>query len=355
MAKVKAKDKTPKVKLAKEYSQEEIIAAQNLKIVINTNKNRTLEETKSRDKALHVLWMILVYALITLGAIMVLIPFYWMLITSLKDPLEIRNTITYWPRDIVRGFQNYVTLFKGRHDMKTGEDGTQYFDPTGYQVSAFPFLRYLGNTLFVAVLSTLGTIVTTVLAAFAFSKLHFKGRDFMFALFIGTMMIPGEMMVITNYITVAKLGWLSSWAGVMTAMIVPFWTSVFYIYLLRQNFKQIPNELYYAAKVDGKSDWEFLWKVLVPLARPTLITIFILKVMGTWNSYVWPQLVAQANLEKWGLMTTGLRLYSPSYGGVTDQAILMAGTVVVTVPLLLLFVFFRKYIIRGVGRAGIKG
>jgi multiple sugar transport system permease protein len=172
-------------------------------------------------------------------------------------------------------------------------------------------------------------------------------------------MIPGEMMVITNYITVSTFGWVSTTSGshfgAYASMIVPFWVSVFYIYLLRQNFKQIPNELYLAAKVDGKSDWNFLWKVLVPLSSPTLISIFILKLMGAWNSYVWPNLVV--NDEKLYLITVALRSasFTTSGGATGDQGLLMAATVIVTVPLLLLFIFARKYIMKGVGRAGIKG
>ena len=169
-------------------------------------------------------------------------------------------------------------------------------------------------------------------------------------------MIPGEMMVISNYISVSRLGWTSSsnTIGNFAAMIVPFWVSIFYIYLLRQNFKQIPNELYLAAKVDGKSDWEFLWKVMVPLAMPTLTTIFILKLMGAWNSYVWPNLIASGNKNIF-LVTNGLRETFSTAENVDDYGAQMAATVVVTVPLLLLFIFFRKYIMRGVGRAGIKG
>jgi multiple sugar transport system permease protein len=172
------------------------------------------------------------------------------------------------------------------------------------------------------------------------------------------MMIPGEMMVISNYITVASFGWIGTdqtRTDAYLAMIVPFIISVFYIYLLRQNFKQIPNELYLAAKVDGKTDWSFLWRVMVPLAAPTLISITILKFMGTWNSYVWPQLVtSQADFR---LISNGLR--SSTFIDVDSERVSygyqMAATVLVTVPLFLLFVIFRKYIMRGVGRAGIKG
>ena len=222
----------------------------------------------------------------------------------------------------------------------------------------FDFGTYMWNTIVVAFFSTAGTLLTTILAAFAFARLKFKGRDAVFAVFLMTMMIPGEMMVISNYITVASFGWVGqnqTLTQAYLAMIIPFIISVFYIYLLRQNFKQIPNELYLAAKVDGKSDWSFLWKVMVPLAAPTLISITILKFMGTWNSYVWPNLVTQS--RDYRLISNGLRssTFVDVDLGLTDYGYQMAATVLVTVPLFLLFIFFRKYIMKGVGRAGIKG
>jgi multiple sugar transport system permease protein len=225
-------------------------------------------------------------------------------------------------------------------------------------LQVFDFVVYMRNTIVVAIFSTIGTLLTTIFAAFAFARLRFKGRDAVFAIFLMTMMIPGEMMVISNYITVASFGWIGEGQTIVqayAAMIVPFWTSVFYIYLLRQNFKQIPNELYLAAKVDGKSDWSFLWRVMVPLAAPTLISITILKFMGTWNSYVWPNLVT--NEGSFRLISNGLRgsSFVDVDSGVVEYGYQMAATVFVTVPLFLLFVFFRKYIMRGVGRAGIKG
>ena len=247
------------------------------------------------------------------------------------------------------GFANYKEVFNDTYVNNMG----QTVKKAGNNFGIF-FL----NTFIVAVGSTTVTVVTAVLAAFAFARLNFKGKDALFALLLGTMMIPGEMMVISNYITVASFGWLGkdqTRFDAYLAMIVPFWTSVFYIYLLRQNFKQIPNELYLAAKVDGKSDWSFLWKVMVPLAAPTLISITILKFMGTWNSYVWPNLVT--NNSDYRLISNGLR--SSSFvdidAGITEYGYQMAATVAVTVPLFLLFIFFRKYIMKGVGRAGIKG
>ena len=300
------------------------------------------------SKISRVLVTIFTYLFLILMAIVIIIPFYWMIITSLKSVMEARNEVTFFPETIM--WSNYVVLFKGaakgEYQMGDGSFNTAV-------MSAFNFWTYLKNTLIVGVISTLGTVITSILAAFAFARLNFKGKDFVFTAFLATMMIPGEMMVITNYITVAQFGWLDSNIGIYTTMIVPFIISVFYIYLLRQNFKQIPNELYYAAKVDGKTDWTYLWKVMVPLAAPTLITIFILKVMGAWNSYVWPNLVT--NDESLRLITNGLRAYSGSPDGSVNQPLQMAATVVVTVPLLLLFIFFRKYIMSGVGRAGIKG
>ena len=300
----------------------------NLRLVIKGAQKDT-NTTQKVDKIMHIIGMTLIYVFLAIMALIIIFPFYWMLITSLKSTEEIRRTTqTFFPEVVM--WSNYVDVFK-----------------------RFDFVTYLRNTLIVGVISTLGTLITTIFAAFAFARLEFKGRDLMFSILLMTMMIPGEMMVITNYITVSNLGWLKDATGVFTSMIVPFWISVFYIYLLRQNFKQIPNELYLAAKVDGKSDWSYLWKVMVPLAKPTLITIFILKLMGAWNSYVWPNLVADK--EQYRLISNGLRSSFSTVTGEPQYGLQMAATVLVTVPLLLLFIFFRKYIMRGVGRAGIKG
>ena len=305
------------------------INTKDMKLVI-AEGHVSADRLERGQKVIRVLSTILVYLFLAVMAIIVLLPFYWMLITSLKTTEEIRSDEqTFWPTVVM--WSNYSEVF-----------------------AKFDFGTYLTNTLIVGVLSTLGTLVTTIFAAFAFARLEFKGKNVVFALFLATMMIPGEMMVITNYITVANFGWLGSKVGAFAAMIVPFWVSVFYIYLLRQNFMQIPNELYLAAKVDGKSDWQYLWKVMVPLSAPTLISIFILKLMGAWNSYVWPNLVADR--QEWRLITNGLRQTAfQTASGDVQYGLQMAATVVVTVPLLLLFIFFRKYIMHGVGRAGIKG
>jgi len=295
---------------------------------------RTVEAIKSSEKIAKIFFTTLTYLFLLVLAFFVIFPFYWMIITSLKTLEEITSSNqTFFPTTVM--WTNYISIFQ-----------------------RFDFSSYMVNTVIVAVLSTAGTLLTTIFAAFAFSRLSFKGRETVFMIFLMTMMIPGEMMVISNYITVASFGWIDAvkqtrWEA-YAAMTVPMLVSVFYIYLLRENFRQIPNELYLAAKVDGKSDWSYLWKVMVPLAAPTLISITILKFMGTWNAYVWPQLVAR---DEWTLISVGLRggaftnidLDQPEYG------YQMAASFVVTVPLFLLFIFFRKYIMRGVGRAGIKG
>jgi multiple sugar transport system permease protein len=204
------------------------------------------------------------------------------------------------------------------------------------------------NTAYVGIVSTILSLVVTVLSAFAFARLEFKGREALFGLLLATMMIPGELFTITNYLTVRDLGWMNSFE----ALIIPFLVSVFYIYLLRQNFLQIPNELYLAAKVDGCSDLKYLWKVMIPLALPTLISITILKMMGAWNSYIWPNLVAKESIP---LITNGLRnAFSDSTGDV-NYPVQMAAVVIVSAPLFMVFLFLRKYIMAGVSRSGIKG
>ena len=295
---------------------------------------KTVEVIKKAEKVGHIISTIFTYLFIVALALLVVFPFYWMIITSLKNLDEIKaSQQTFFPSIVM--WSNYVYVFQ-----------------------RFDFSTYMMNTIVVAIFSTIGTLLTTIFAAFAFARLNFKGRETLFMIFLATMMIPGEMMVISNYITVSSFGWVGGGQtrmGAYLAMIVPFWISVFHIYLLRQNFKQIPNELYLAAKVDGKSDWSYLWRVMVPLASPTLITVAILKFMGTWNSYVWPRLVCGD--VSYQLISNGLRgsQFQNADTGIVEYGYRMAATVLVTVPLFLLFIFFRKYIMKGVGRAGIKG
>ena len=265
------------------------------------------------------------YLFLCIMAVIVLFPFYWMIISSLKSLEEYRlNVPTFWPKKIL--LFNYVDAFN------TADLGSLFV-----------------NTMIVGVASTLLSLVITVLSAFAFARLEFKGRDTLFTLLLATMMIPGELFTITNYTTVTQLNWMNTY----TVLIVPFLVSVFYIFLLRQNFLQIPNELYLAAKVDGTSDLKYLWKVMVPLALPTLISITILKMMGAWNSYMWPRLVA--NDEAHRLITNGLRNAFTTTSGDVNYPVQMAAVALVSAPLFLVFIFLRKYIMAGVSRSGIKG
>lgn len=265
------------------------------------------------------------YAFLLIMALIILFPFYWMIISSLKTLPEYRQAIpTFWPREVM--WSNYKDAFE------TANLG-----------------RLFLNTLYVGVVSTFASLIITVLSAFAFARLEFKGKETLFGALLATMMIPGELFTITNYITVNELNWMNKFE----ALIIPFLVSVFYIYLLRQNFMQIPNELYLAAKVDGTSDLKYLWKVMIPLALPTLISITILKMMGAWNSYIWPKLVA--NKEEMWLITNGLRNAFTDTTGQANYPVQMAAVAIVSAPLFLVFLFLRKYIMQGVSRSGIKG
>ena len=287
-----------------------------------------LKKTSKHQLVVKILCMILVYAFLCAMALVVLFPFYWMISSSLKTLAEYQqNPPTFFPQKIM--WTNYVEAFK------TANLG-----------------RLFTNTLYVGVVSTILSLIITVLSAFAFARLEFKGKNALFAALLATMMIPGELFTITNYVTVsdAVLGWTNTY----TVLIVPFLVSVFYIYLLRQNFLQIPNELYLAAKVDGTSDLKYLWKVMIPLAMPTLISITILKMMGAWNSYMWPNLVADE--EAYHLITNGLRnAFTDATTMDTDYPRQMAAVTIVSTPLFLVFIFLRKYIMKGVSRSGIKG
>ena len=288
-------------------------------------RERDMQQLSAHQFAGKLLFKVLVYLFLILMAVVVLFPFYWMIISSLKSLPEYRLSVpTFWPRQVM--FSNYADAFT------TANLG-----------------RLFLNTLYVGVVSTILSLIITVLSAFAFARLEFKGRETVFAALLATMMIPGELFTITNYSTVTQLGWMNTY----TVLIVPFLVSVFYIYLLRQNFLQIPNELYLAAKVDGSSDLKYLWKVMVPLSMPTLISITILKMMGAWNSYIWPRLVA--NDEAHRMITNGLRNAFTDTTGDVNYPVQMAAVALVSAPLFLVFVFLRKYIMAGVSRSGIKG
>lgn len=286
-------------------------------------------EVIRRERVFKFFKSVICYTFLIVAAIAVIIPFYWMLAVSLKTSAEIDLPSP----TLIPGWKEFPIAISNYPNAMIRLNGW----------------RLIANTLWVGIWSTLGTLVTTIMAAFAFSRIKFWGRELLFSVFLATMMIPGEMMVITNYITVSNLNGIDTY----WAMVVPFLISIYYIYLLRQNFKQIPNELYYAAKVDGTSDLKYLFKVMIPIATPTLITISILKLMGSWNAYVWPMMVTRdANMR---LITTGLRSAFSDSEGRTQQGLQMAATTIVTIPLLFVFIFLRKYIMRGVSRSGIKG
>ena len=290
----------------------------------NVMQAKDLQKVSAASQVTRILVKIGVYTFLVIMALIVLFPFYWMIISSLKTLAEYRQpTPTFWPQTIM--WTNYADAFT------TANLGTLFM-----------------NTAIVGIVSTLLSLVITVLSAFAFARLEFKGKETLFGLLLATMMIPGELFTITNYLTVRDLGWLNTYE----ALIIPFLVSVFYIYLLRQNFMQIPNELYLAAKVDGCSDLKYLWKVMIPLALPTLISITILKMMGAWNSYIWPNLVAKESIP---LITNGLRNAFTDSTGDVNYPVQMAAVVVVSAPLFMVFLFLRKYIMAGVSRSGIKG
>ena len=288
-------------------------------------QEQSVKNTYIRQTTFKVIGYIVKYAFLILVAVAVLFPFYWMIISSLKSFEEYRQSVpTFWPQHVL--WSNYAEAFTQAN-----------------------LWRLFGNTVFVGIVSTILSLVITILAAFAFARLEFKGKNILFAGLLATMMIPGELFTITNYITVSKMELTNTY----TVLIIPFLVSVFYIYLLRQSFMQIPNELYYAAKVDGTSDFKYLLKVMIPLALPTIITITILKMMGAWNSYMWPRLVA--NDDAHALVTYGLRNAFQDVSGDVNYPVQMAAVAVVSLPLFLVFVFFRKYIMKGVSRSGIKG
>ena len=293
--------------------------------MIETMHEKDMKRETSRQKVVGVIVKVLLYVFLIVMAIIVLFPFYWMINSSLKSLDEYRLSVpTFWPKSLL--FSNYATAF-----------------------STASLGRLFLNTMYVGIVSTLLSLVITILSAFAFARLEFKGKDLLFAGLLATMMIPGELFTITNYSTVTNLGWINTY----TVLIVPFLVSVFYIYLLRQNFMQIPNELYLAAKVDGTSDFKYLCKVMIPLSLPTLISITILKMMGAWNSYIWPRLVA--NDKNHRLITNGLRNAFTETTGDVNYPVQMAAVAMVSAPLFLVFVFLRKYIMKGVSRSGIKG
>ena len=287
---------------------------ENYQEIIKKNKTGTVVKTA------------LLYLGLTLWSIVVLFPFYWMILTSVKSYSS--YNAEYVPKlyTLAPTIRNYIDAF-----------------------TAVPLARYFLNTLIFTVLTTALMLFVTVLSAFAFARLRFRGKDIVFAFFLSLMMIPNELVVITNYVTVTDLDLRNSFAG----LILPSVASVFYIYLLKENFEQIPEELYKAAKVDGTSDWRYLWKVMIPICRPTIVTITILKVIECWNSYIWPRLITDDAM--YFLVSNGIQEIRENGFGRENIPAMMAAVVVISLPLVVLFLIFHKKIMEGVSRGGTKG
>lgn len=274
----------------------------------------------------HLLKKICIHVFLAFWALVVLFPFYWMVLTSFKSYGSYNSE--YIPKLFVSSptLENYISAF-----------------------SEVNLAGYFGNTVLFTVITTGVMLFVTILAAYAFARLKFKGKNIVFTLFLSLMMIPNELVVITNFVTITNWNLRNTFMG----LILPSITSVFYIYLLKENFEQVPEELYKAAKVDGLSDWEYLWKVLLPVCSPTVVTITILKVIECWNSYVWPRLITDN--EKYYLVSNGIQEIRENGFGRDNIPAMMAAVVVISIPLIILFLLFHNKIMEGVKRGGTKG
>ncbi len=283
---------------------------------------RLERSARIRKKAVNAL----TYVLLVFWAVIVLFPFYWMILTSVKSYGAYNSE--YVPKFFTLSptMQNYVDAF-----------------------TAVPLGRYLVNTTIFTILTTALMLGVIIFAAFAFARLEFRGKNILFVLFLSLMMIPNELVIITIFVTVTNLNMRNSFPG----LILPSVASVFYIYLLKENFEQIPDSLYYAAKVDGTSDLKYLFKVMIPISKPTLITVTILKVIECWNSYVWPRLITDD--ENYFLVSNGIQEIRENGFGRENIPAMMAAVVVISVPLIVLFLIFRKKVMAGVSRGGTKG
>ena len=277
---------------------------------------------KTREKVRKAL----TYVLLAVWAVFVLFPFYWMILTSVKSYGAYNSEYIPAFFTLSPALQNYIDAF-----------------------TSVPLLKYFANTLVFTAATTAIMLVVITLSAFAFARLEFRGKNLLFTMFLALMMIPSELVVITNFVTITDLDMRNTFLG----LILPSVTSVFYIYLLRENFAQIPDELYYAAKVDGTSDFKYLTRVMIPICRPTLITVTILKVIECWNSYVWPRLITDD--PNFYLVSNGIQEIRENGFGRENIPAMMAAVVVISVPLIILFLIFRKKIMEGVSRGGTKG
>ena len=289
-------------------------------------ESQNFERIERSARTRRIVVRCITYFFLVIWAIMVLFPFYWMILSSVK-------TYSAYNSEYVPSFFTTSPTLQNYRDAFT----------------AVPLAKYFLNTLIFTLATTAIMLIVVILAAFAFARLDFKGKNLVFTLFLALMMIPTELVVITNFVTITDWGMRNSYIG----LILPSVTSVFYIYLLKENFAQIPDELYYAAKVDGTSDLKYLLRVMIPICRPTIITVIILKVIECWNSYVWPRLITDD--QAYFLVSNGIQEIRENGFGRENIPAMMAAVVVISIPLIVLFLCFRKKIMAGVSRGGIKG
>ncbi|HHU28130.1 TPA: carbohydrate ABC transporter permease [bacterium] len=304
------------------------------------------------EKAIRYSVMPLIYILLTIMAAFMLLPFYWMLITSFKTFIEATAPIPiWWINPSTWQWENYELAYNLM--IRVGgniENVPQFMDHVLKRYVNFG--DFFFNTVFSTLINTILTLITVILGAFAVARVNFAGKKVIFAIMIATMMVPGEMILITNIVTIYQLNWTDTFEGI----IMPFIASVFYTFLLVQLFRQIPDSLYKAARVDGCSDWKFLWRVLVPMSKNTLITIAILDSIGSWNAYLWPYMVNRA--PRMYVLSVALYEFTSALTGVTQTPapqILMAAAAITIAPMILVYLLLRKQIIAGVTRGGTKG
>jgi len=288
--------------------------------------SKSIEIAEKSAKRRRRVFNVFIHVMLALWAVMVLFPFYWMILTSFKSYSSYNSE--YVPKFFTLSptIQNYIDAF-----------------------TAVPLAKYFLNTLIFTVITTAIMLVVTILAAYAFARMNFPGKNLVFSLFLALMMIPSELVVITNFTTITNLDMRNTFAG----LILPSVTSVFYIYLLKENFAQVPDELYYAAKVDGTSDFKYLCRIMIPICRPTVITVTILKVIECWNSYVWPRLITDD--PNYYLVSNGIQEIRENGFGRENIPAMMAAVVVISIPLIIIFLIFRNKIMEGVSRGGTKG
>lgn len=287
-----------------------------------TDYGKIEKSIKTRETVIRVI----TYVLLAVWAVIVLFPFYWMILTSVKSYGAYNSEFIPKFYTLSPTLQNYADAF-----------------------TTVSLGKYILNTVVFTLATTLIMLFVITLAAFAFARLEFRGKNVAFIIFLSMMMIPNELVIITNFMTITNLNMRNSFAG----LILPSVTSVFYLYLLKENFEQIPDSLYYAAKVDGTSDLKYLLKVMVPISKPTLVTITILKVIECWNSYVWPRLITDD--ANYFLVSNGIQEIRENGFGRENIPAMMAAVVVISIPLIVLFLIFRKKIMEGVSRGGTKG